>query len=70
VVKNSIIGPNVSVAAGSVIENSVISDSIINTDNTVSNLILDHSLLGDSVSLIGSPRRMNIGDHSHIVMDQ
>ena len=70
VVKNSIIGPNVSVAAGSVIENSVIRDSIINTDNIVSNLILDHSLLGDSVSLIGSPRRMNIGDHSHIVMDQ
>ena len=70
VIKNSIIGPNVSVASGSVIENSVISDSIINTDNTVSNLILDHSLLGDSVSLIGSPRRMNIGDHSHIVMDQ
>ena len=70
VVKNSIIGPNVSVAAGSVIENSVISDSIINTDNIVSNLILDHSLLGDSVNLIGSPRRMNIGDHSHIVMDQ
>jgi len=70
VVKNSIIGPNVSVAAGSVIENSVISDSIINTNNAVSHLILDHSLLGDSVSLIGSPRRMNIGDHSHIVMDQ
>ena len=70
VIKKSIIGPNVSVAAGSVIENSIIRDSIINTDNKVSYLILDHSLLGDSVSLIGSPRRMNIGDHSHIVMDQ
>ena len=70
VVRNSIIGPNVSIAAGSVIENSVISDSIINTENIVSHLILDHSLLGDSVNLIGSPRRMNIGDHSHIVMDQ
>lgn len=70
VIRNSIIGPNVSIAAGSVIENSVISDSIINTDNIVSHLILDHSLLGDSVNLLGSPRRMNIGDHSHIVMDQ
>ena len=70
VIRNSIIGPNVSIAAGSEIENSVISDSIINTDNIVKCLILDHSLLGDSVSLIGSPRRMNIGDHSHIVMDQ
>ncbi|MEA3545390.1 MAG: sugar phosphate nucleotidyltransferase [Thermodesulfobacteriota bacterium] len=69
VIKNSIIGPNVSVAAGCVIENSIIRDSIINTDNKVSYLILDHSLLGDSVNLIGSPRRMNIGDHSHISID-
>ncbi len=69
-IKNSIVGPNVSIAAGSVIENSVIRNSIINAGNRVSNLILDHSLLGDSVSLLGSPRRMNIGDHSHIEMDQ
>lgn len=69
IIKNSIIGPNVSVAAGSVIENSVIRDSILNAENKVSNLILDHSLLGDSVTLIGSPRKMNIGDHSLIEMD-
>lgn len=70
VVKNSIIGPNVSVAAGTVVENSVIRESILNADNKVSNLILEHSLLGDSVTLIGSPRKMNIGDHSLIEMDQ
>ena len=69
-IKNSIVGPNVSIAAGSIIEQSVISDSIINADNRVSNLILDHSILGDSVSLVGAPRKMNIGDHSHIEMDQ
>ena len=70
VIKNSIIGPNVSIAAGSVIENSVIRDSILNSENKVSNLILSHSLLGDSVTLTGAPRRMNIGDHSLIEMDQ
>jgi len=70
IIKNSIIGPNVSVATGSVIENSVIRDSIINAENKVSNLILEQSLLGDSVTLAGSPRRMNIGDHSLIEMDQ
>lgn len=69
-VKDSILGPNVSIAAGSRIEKSVISDSIINAENKVSNMILDQSLLGDSVSLVGSPRRMNIGDHSIIEMDQ
>jgi glucose-1-phosphate thymidylyltransferase len=70
VVRHSIIGPNVSIAAGSEIESSVISDSIINTGNKVSNLILNQSLLGDYVSLIGAPRQMNIGDHSLIIMDR
>jgi len=70
IVRNSIIGPNVSIAAGSVVVASVIRNSILNAENKVSNMILDHSLLGDSVSLIGSPRKMNIGDHSHIEMDQ
>ena len=70
VVRHSIIGPNVSIAAGSVIEHSIISDAIINADNRVSNLILDHSLLGNSVTLIGTARKMNIGDDSLIEMDQ
>ena len=70
VVKNSIIGPNVSIAAGSEIEHSIISESIINSDNKVSYLVLDNSLLGDSVTLGSAPRKMNIGDHSHIEMDQ
>jgi len=69
-VKDSILGPNVSVAAGSRIEKSVISNSIINAENRVTNMVLDQSLLGDAVTLIGSPRRMNIGDHSIIEMDQ
>ncbi len=69
VVRGSIIGPNVSVAAGSVIEESIIKDSIINADSTVRDMVLESSLLGDSVRLIGSPRRMNIGDHSLIEME-
>lgn len=70
VARNSILGPNVSVAAGSEIEHCIIRDSIINADNRVSHLNLEQSLLGDSVNLSGSPRRMNIGDHSQIEMDQ
>ncbi len=69
-IRHSIIGPHVSVAAGSEIDFSTISDSIINADCKVSHMSLDQSLLGDSVTLIGAPRRMNIGDHSLIVMDQ
>jgi glucose-1-phosphate thymidylyltransferase len=67
-VRGSIIGPNVSVAAGCVIEASIIKDSIVNADCRVQSMTLAESILGDSVQLIGSPRRMNIGDHSLIEM--
>jgi len=70
VVRNCILGPNVSIAAGSELEYSIISDSIINTNDKVSHLVLHQSVLGDSVTLGGMPRRMNIGDHSHIFLDQ
>ena len=69
VVRNSVIGPNVSVAAGCHIEGSVIRDSIINTDSQVRGMMLRDSILGDSVALVGNPRRMNIGDHSLIEME-
>jgi glucose-1-phosphate thymidylyltransferase len=67
-VRGSIIGPNVSVAAGCLIEASIIKDSIINADCRVQSMTLAESILGDAVQLIGSPRRMNIGDHSLIEM--
>lgn len=69
VVRNSILGPNVSVAAGSIIEASIIRDSIVNADSEVLNMVLESSLLGDAVRLVGKPRRMNIGDHSLIEME-
>ena len=68
VVRDSILGPYVSVAAGSHVAQSIVSDSIINANNEVLNVVMQGSILGDSVHLHGMPRRMNIGDHSLIEM--
>lgn len=68
-VRNSILGPNVSVAAGSVISGSIIRDSIINLDSEVTGMLLNSSILGDSVRLSSTARKMNIGDHSIIEME-
>jgi glucose-1-phosphate thymidylyltransferase len=68
VVRGSILGPNVSIAAGSVVEASILKNTIINSDTVVSNMILHDSIVGDAVHLVGSTRRMNIGDHSLIEM--
>lgn len=65
---DSILGPHVSLAAGSIIEQSIIRDSIINRDSEVRNMTLHNSILGDSIQLVGSSRCMNIGDHSDIDM--
>jgi len=64
VVRNCIVGPNVSIAAGSVIERSIIRDSIINCGCDIRNMTLTDSILGEAVQLAGSFRKMNIGDHS------
>ena len=68
-VRNCIIGPHVSIAAGSVVSDSIVRDSIINADSEISSMILQSTILGDSVRLSGSPRKMNIGDHSLIEME-
>ncbi|UFS68826.1 NTP transferase domain-containing protein [Geomonas sp. RF6] len=68
IVRHSIVGPNVSIAAGSIVEQSIVMDSIINGDSEVRNMLLNGSILGDSVHLFGALRRMNIGDHSLIEM--
>lgn len=67
-VRGCILGPNVSVAAGTLIEESIIKDSIINADCQVRCMNLEGSILGDKVQLTGAQRRMNIGDHSLIDM--
>ncbi len=66
--KDSVIGPNVSIASGSLIERSIICDSIINSNSVVRNMVLTDTILGDNVQLISSARKMNIGDHSLIEM--
>ena len=69
IVRECILGPNVSIASGSVIENSVVRNSIINNKSVIKNMILQDSILGDSVHLVSSARRVNIGDHSLIEME-
>jgi len=66
VVRDSIVGPNVSVAGECVVENSIISESIINTGANVKSVVLAKSMLGDSVTVSSCPQRINLGDNSFV----
>jgi glucose-1-phosphate thymidylyltransferase len=61
-VKNSIIGPDVTIAANCKIEGSIIRDSIVDEESFIKDTALEESLIGRKVNLVGHYRRLNLGD--------
>ena len=65
-VENSVIGPYVSIAEGSVIQRSIIRDTIINANAVVKNILLDESLIGPSASVNGRMYCLSVGESSQV----
>lgn len=65
-VKNSIIGPNTAIAAGAVVEESVIRNSIVSEEATVLQALLEDSIIGSNANVKGGMKRINIGDSSEL----
>ncbi len=64
-VRNSVIGPYVSVGHNSKVENTVITNSIIQNDSYIKNALLDHSMIGNSSVFLGAKDELNLGDFSN-----
>ncbi len=64
VLKNSVIGPHVSIEAGAVIEDSRIVNSIIREESIVKNAQLENTLLGKNVTYTGKSTELSLGDFS------
>lgn len=65
-IKNSIIGPNVTVGENTIIEQSIIKESIIGAFSNLFDIVLDTSLIGSDTSIRGETRSLNIGDNTNI----
>jgi glucose-1-phosphate thymidylyltransferase len=63
---NSVVGPHASIASDSVIESSIISDSVIGSRSHISKVNLQRSIVGDDASVHGKYNSLNIGDSSSI----
>jgi len=66
VIENSIVGPFVSIAAGSSVRNSIVRDSIVNTSAHVETSLLSESLIGEGAVVKGHYQKLNVGDSSEI----
>ena len=67
VIKNSVVGPYVSVGKGTVIENSVIQNSIVQTKTNLKNKLIGNSMIGNSVKLEGRLEDLSVGDNNTLV---
>jgi glucose-1-phosphate thymidylyltransferase len=65
-ITNSIIGPYVSIAGEVVIEDSIISDSIIDEEAQIQHAMLRESLVGTRAWVRGSFKKVDIGDDSSV----
>ncbi|MFZ6050514.1 sugar phosphate nucleotidyltransferase [Halocola ammonii] len=63
-ITNSVIGPHVSVGSGCIIENSVVSNSIVQKNTTVKHANFTNSMLGNFVEYLEFPSELSIGDYS------
>jgi glucose-1-phosphate thymidylyltransferase len=65
-IKNSIIGPNATIGDNTIIDSSIIKNSIIGSFSNLFDIVLDFSLIGSDTSIRGETRTLNIGDNTNI----
>ena len=67
VIRNSVIGPHLSVGNNTVINNSVIKNCIIQRNSSLNTVNLQNSMIGNHVDYKGQISEVNMGDYTQIV---
>lgn len=65
-IRNSIIGPNVTIGESTTVESSIIKNSIIGSFSNLFDIVLDYSIIGSDTGIRGETRTLNIGDNTDI----
>lgn len=69
-IKNSIIGPNVTIGERTSINYSIVKESIIGSFANLYDIVLTQSLIGSDTEVKGESRSLNIGDNTEIDLGQ
>jgi glucose-1-phosphate thymidylyltransferase len=64
--KNSVVGPHVSIGANSVVSNSVVKNSIIQSNAKISHAIIENSMFGNFAAYAGKALDLSVGDYNVI----
>ena len=66
VLKNSTVGPFTSIGKGTVIEDSTVKNSIVQTHTVIKNATLDNAMIGNHAHFDGNFTNISIGDYSQL----
>jgi glucose-1-phosphate thymidylyltransferase len=66
-IEKSVIGPNVTLEAGTKVVNSTLSHTIVGQKCTITNTTMHHSMLGDRVTVSGFKGTSTLGDDCEVV---
>jgi len=67
VLKNSIVGPNVSIGEETIIENTIIKNSLVQNRTKICNANLSNSMIGNYVTFDGNFESVSLGDYSTLI---
>jgi glucose-1-phosphate thymidylyltransferase len=69
-ITNSKVGPNVSLGAGTTVEDATLRDTIAGTGCRIVRSTLVNSLIGDEVLVAGVKGEVTLGDHSEVKQNE
>ncbi len=69
IVKDSIIGPYVSISEDANVEGSIVRNSIVGKSAQVQDMLLENSLIGDNAKVEDNYLQLNVGDSSIIKIE-
>ncbi len=65
-IRNSVIGPNVTIGERTILNYTIVKDSIIGSFSKLYDVVLDDSLIGSDTGIKGETRSLSIGDNTDI----
>jgi glucose-1-phosphate thymidylyltransferase len=65
-IANAIIGPNATIAEGASVNGSIVVDSIVGDNAVISDVLIQHSIVGNEAQVRGGFAQINVGAHSQV----
>jgi glucose-1-phosphate thymidylyltransferase len=65
-VRQAVVGPHVTIAAGCLVERSILQDSIVDAGSSIVDTTLAQSIIGREARVVGHHSSLNVGDSSEV----